>query len=189
MIYILHSYNIGFRKTAVPIVLALIGTGLNFAFTFSCHMFDSESIHSAGFMRGYGLWTIQGNWPIYLDGKLFPVSSKAATAVSATNSAGATSLEVESPVRALGVPVHPNRCYTWVQFGAKNLRELLGTQIHAAGAISFAACVISVATTSVFLVLTCTSFRNIRRGYRAMGVLALLESVLCGASLVSRPGR
>ena len=145
---------------------------LTIASTFSCNMFMATSVDTHYIQRGFGLWTIQGNAALLVNGKNLTTSS-----VSWATSAG----NFEKNVTGYG-----DYCYPYGQlFGWNTAAHLFDTEMNVAQGFGTAASVLGVILAFWILLMSCCSFRNRPRTFCVMGVFSLLVSTFSGLSFLS----
>lgn len=169
----------------LPILTGLIALGLTFAFTFSCDMFTSTSLDTLNQSRGWGLWTVQGDAPLLVNGNLYQSSLTGNPKVSVT-AADITAItqDAQGWLSGKGILSSSEMCYPYTQFGWSAVTNLFDTEMQVARAFGMAASIFALILGFILLLMGCVRFRS-NRVFYVMGFLCILEAIFSGVALIA----
>lgn len=180
----------------LPILASMAGVALTFAYAFSCHFYDSAGSMSLGAERGYGPWTVQGTYPVYLGAEgLFPsflannstapnnTASFFGGNVNLTDAASALSHDAATFLSDNHLVSEQQFCYPWSQYGYDSFSSLFDRQMNAARGLSMAAVVLSVLLMFTMIFMACCRFRKC--SFYFTGFLSILTGLLSAATFIS----
>lgn len=172
----------------LPIIFSMIGVGLTFAYTFTCHFFDSSGPASLGIERGYGPWTIQGAYPIHgVDGttinSIIPSINLTDSNINYTDATSILSQDAANLLSDNNLLSEQQFCYPWGQYGYDSFGNLFDRDMDIARGFSMASVVLSVLLMFTILFMGCCRFR--RCSFYFTGFLCILTGLFSAVTFIS----